>query len=155
MRKLFLVITFLLLCFTVQNAKADPISFTEDFSNMASLPGPFLEQSAGGTPATFDGGVATFPVSNPAWPPPGRSYLRTIDDDYNSVNFVAEITVTIFNGQFFDGGDGFGVLLVRAVIFLAAAIDTPGPVACILDRPPVTVLLKCLELGTRRHQRLI
>jgi hypothetical protein len=135
MRKLILVISFLLFSSTAQNAKAAPISFTEDFSNAASLPGPFLEQSAGGTPATFDGAVATFPDLTPAWPPPGRSYLRTIDDDYNTVDFVAEITVTIFNGQFFDGGDG--------LVWFGMGIGEPNPsffngpsvIPCLFMRP--------------------
>jgi len=83
---------------TAQSAQATPISFIENFSNAGSLPGPFLEQSAMWTAATFNGVNATF-AGVGDW---GRSYLRTIDDDYNTASFVAVVTVTIFN----NGGAG-------------------------------------------------
>ena len=74
--------------------------FSEDFSNSGMLPLPNLEQSALNTAATFDGLVATFPGVGDA----GRSYLRTLDDNYNTTSFTSEITVTL-NGN---GGPGIG-----------------------------------------------
>jgi len=75
--------------------------FTENFSNTGALPGPNLEQSVLNTAATFNGSVATFPGGGDN----GRSYLRTIDDDYVSGNFAAEITTTLNNGG--GGGSAF------------------------------------------------
>jgi hypothetical protein len=145
MRKLILVTIFLLFSSTAQNAKAAPISFNEDFSNVASLPGPFLEQSVGGTPAIFDGTVARFPDLTPSWPPPGRSYLRTIDDNYNSVNFIAEITVTMFNGKFFDGGDG--------IVFFGMGVGEPNP--SFFNEPSVTPSLYMRPAPDNWHLGLV
>ena len=66
--------------------------FTDDFNNTGALPGPNLEQSPLNTAATFDGSVATFPGVGASGE--GRSYLRTVDDDYNTTSFTAEITLS-------------------------------------------------------------
>ena len=65
--------------------------FDEDFNTLAGLPGPNLEQALGGSAATFSSSNATFPGGSGA----DRSYLRTVDDDYNTVDFIAEVTVTV------------------------------------------------------------
>jgi len=71
---------------------------TENFSNTGALPGPFLEQSALNTPATFNGVNATFPGGGDN----GRSYLRTIDDNFIGGSYQAEVTMSIVGG----GGGG-------------------------------------------------
>ncbi len=83
---------------TAPTAKAVPVSFAEGFSGAGSLPSPFLEQSTGGTAATFNGVNAAFPGAGSG----GRSYLRTVADDYNTASFVADITVTLLS----NGGNG-------------------------------------------------
>ena len=69
--------------------------FTEDFSDANSLPGPNLQFSTDGDNATFDGSVATFPAGTGGPGNAYRSYLKTVDNDYQTVDFVAEITVTM------------------------------------------------------------
>jgi hypothetical protein len=83
------------------------VVFSENF-NASGLPGPFLEQS-GGSPLTFSGGAA---VASGA----SRGYLRTVDDDYHLINFVAQVTVTISD-------DTAG----NATVFFGLGVGEPNP----------------------------
>ena len=73
----------LLATFTGPAMAASNISETFDGTSL-----PASLEFSSGPPATFPGGIALFSDGN-------RSYLRTIEDDYATVDFTAEITVTI------------------------------------------------------------
>jgi len=103
---LFVASLFGILAILQADALAVPTSFTENF-NGGGLPGPYLENSLGASSApTYSGGAARFSDAEG-----DRGYLRTIEDDWSSVSFRAEITVTYPGGgsagaPFFGIGDG-------------------------------------------------
>jgi hypothetical protein len=74
-------------------AQAQATSFREDFNSNA-LPAT-LEES--GPSPNYAGGVVTFPNDD-------RRYLRT-NANYNTTDFIAEVTVTVSSGS---GGNGIG-----------------------------------------------
>ncbi|MBI2687818.1 MAG: hypothetical protein HYX27_16025 [Acidobacteria bacterium] len=74
-------------------AQAQSTSFKETFNNNA-LP-TTLEQLE--SSPNYSGGVVTFPASE-------RRYLQTVAN-YNTTNFIAEVTVTVSSGY---GGSGMG-----------------------------------------------
>lgn len=97
--------TFGLACISANAATL----FTEDFSD-SNLPSEF-QYSAHGVNPTFDGSVATFAGGEAGTLNCYRSYLKTVDDDYHTVDFVAEVTVnmtgTAYNNvSFFGLGEG-------------------------------------------------
>ena len=67
-------------------------SFTEDSSNAGSLPGLHLRFSTGGDNIFLNGVNATFLGGSGGTPASDRIYLKTVDSDCNTVDFVAKIT---------------------------------------------------------------
>lgn len=78
-------------------AQAQATSFREDFNSNA-LPAT-LEES--GLSPDYAGGAVTFPNGD-------RRYLRTIAN-YNTTNFIAEVTVTVSTGSTGNGMGFFGL----------------------------------------------
>ena len=58
---------------------------------------PTLEES--GLSSLYEAGAVTFPETGDST---GRRYLRTLAN-YNNINFIAEVTITVMSGF---GGDG-------------------------------------------------
>lgn len=75
---------------------AATIGISEDFDDGAL--DASLEQNPAGTWA-FSDDSDTLDPDEEAAPGSGRSYIRTLDSDYNTADFIAEITCTAFNGS--------------------------------------------------------
>ena len=88
------IVTALALC-VAGGASAVPISFTEDFSGLAmpvGMESTINMQADGIDRLDFSGGNAT--ITNPSGEGDKRQYIRTIESDYASVDFVLEATIT-------------------------------------------------------------
>ncbi len=77
--------------------------FSENFDNM-SLPAT-LEETSCCASVSFATGAAVFPGNGNN----ERAYLHSLDDDFNTVSFVIEVTVTLADGFSGPGAAFFGL----------------------------------------------